>query len=34
VATDIDGQGRLGAPDIGADEFILTAYLPLVVRDY
>ena len=34
VTTDIDGQGRLGTPDIGADEYVLTVHLPLVVRDH
>jgi hypothetical protein len=34
VVTDIDNQQRpLGAPDIGADEFMLFIHLPLVVRD-
>jgi parallel beta-helix repeat protein len=34
VATDIDGQARLGVPDIGADEYVLTVHLPVVMRDY
>jgi hypothetical protein len=34
VLIDFDGQARLGAPDIGADEYVLTAYLPLVMRHY
>jgi hypothetical protein len=33
VTTDIDGEPRLGLPDIGADEYILARiYLPLVLR--
>ena len=34
VATDIDGDRRIGAPDIGADEFITFTYLPLTLRNY
>jgi parallel beta-helix repeat protein len=34
VSTDIDGQTRLGAPDLGADEFIANVYLPLVLRNH
>jgi hypothetical protein len=34
VERDIDGEPRLGVPDIGADEFIWAAYLPLVVQDH
>ncbi|MGD8490615.1 MAG: right-handed parallel beta-helix repeat-containing protein [Anaerolineae bacterium] len=34
VLIDFDGQARLGMPDIGADEYVLTAYLPLVMRQY
>jgi putative cofactor-binding repeat protein len=34
VTTDIDGSPRLKDPDIGADEYVLHAYLPLVVRSY
>jgi putative cofactor-binding repeat protein len=33
VTTDIDGESRVGAPDIGADEFIQRVYLPLVLRN-
>lgn len=32
VVNDIDGDPRLGVPDIGADEYVLRAYLPLVLR--
>ena len=31
---DVDGDPRLGALDIGADEFVWHAYLPLVTRNY
>jgi parallel beta-helix repeat protein len=34
VATDIDGKPRLGDPDLGAAEFVIHAYLPLVLRNY
>ena len=34
VATDIDGDRRIGAPDLGADEYRVDAYLPLVIRTY
>jgi uncharacterized repeat protein (TIGR01451 family) len=38
-ATDIDGEPRLGAPDLGADEYwapgaLKRVYLPLVLRQY
>jgi len=32
VTTDIDGDSRIGFPDLGADEYILRIYLPLVIR--
>ena len=32
VATDIDGQSRDASPDIGADEFAVRTYLPLVMK--
>jgi hypothetical protein len=32
VTDDIDGDTRLGIPDIGADEFVRKIYLPLVVK--
>jgi parallel beta-helix repeat protein len=32
VTTDIDGDPRLGLPDLGADEYVLSRYLPLTVR--
>jgi hypothetical protein len=28
----VDDESRVGAPDIGADEYLWRAYLPLVVR--
>ncbi|HEY73372.1 MAG: hypothetical protein DRJ03_26630 [Chloroflexi bacterium] len=34
VSTDIDGDPRVGPPDVGADEFIATVYLPLVLRNH
>jgi hypothetical protein len=34
VLTDIDGEPRLGAPDVGADEVARRVYLPLVMRSY
>jgi parallel beta-helix repeat protein len=34
VATDIDGDPRLGTPDIGADEYVRRVFLPLVLRAY
>lgn len=33
VTTDIDGDQRLGLPDIGADEYVLHVYLPLILRN-
>lgn len=33
VTIDIDGDPRLDIPDIGADEYVLYVYLPLVVRN-
>ena len=32
VAEDIDGELRLGFPDIGVDEFNLNAFLPLILK--
>ena len=32
VTTDIDGEARLGIPDLGADEYWWSTYLPLVRR--
>lgn len=32
VAVDLDGETRIGNPDIGADEYVLYVYLPLVTR--
>jgi hypothetical protein len=32
VARDIDGETRLGKPDIGADEFVWYLKLPLILR--
>ena len=34
VAVDIDGQPRLAVPDLGADEYVLQAWLPLVLRQF
>jgi hypothetical protein len=34
VTEDIDGDPRLGDPDLGADEFVRSIFLPLVVRTY
>ncbi len=34
VDTDIDGETRIGTPDLGADEFITYVYLPLVLRNH
>ena len=34
VLADVDGDPRLGAPDVGADEVVRKVYLPLVMRDY
>ncbi len=31
VATDFDGESRLGAPDLGADEYVAYLNLPLVL---
>ncbi len=33
VAEDFEGDARLGVPDIGADEYVLHCYLPLVLRN-
>ncbi len=33
VSNDIDGQSRLGLPDLGADEFVQQVFLPLVIRE-
>jgi len=33
VTTDIDGEPRMGLPDLGADEYIGYIYLPLVLRN-
>ncbi len=32
VATDIDREPRLGLPDLGADEYVLHVFLPVVLR--
>jgi hypothetical protein len=32
VLVDMDGEARLGSPDIGADEYLLYAHLPLVIK--
>jgi hypothetical protein len=32
VMRDIDGQPRLGQPDIGADEYAASVHLPLIAR--
>ncbi len=32
VTTDIDGDPRLGAPDLGADEWVRRVFLPLVLK--
>jgi uncharacterized repeat protein (TIGR01451 family) len=32
VNDDMDGEPRLGIPDVGADEYVLTIYLPHVLR--
>jgi parallel beta-helix repeat protein len=34
VLRDIDGEPRIGSPDLGADEYALQVYLPLVLRNY
>lgn len=39
ISTDIDGEPRLGTPDLGADEYwapgaLKRVYLPLVLRQY
>jgi hypothetical protein len=34
VTSDIDGQPRLGVPDLGADEYLKCVYLPLVMRNH
>ncbi len=34
VTTDIDGDPRSGAPDLGADEYIQRVYLPVVMRNW
>jgi parallel beta-helix repeat protein len=34
VAVDVDGEPRLWAPDIGADEYLRRVYLPLILRSY
>jgi hypothetical protein len=33
VSADIDGQPRLGLPDLGADEFFWSIFLPLILRN-
>jgi len=33
VETDVDGESRLGVPDLGVDEYVVRIYLPLVVRN-
>jgi len=33
VLTDIDGQPRVGSPDLGADEYGWFLYLPLILRN-
>jgi parallel beta-helix repeat protein len=33
VADDIDGDLRLGTPDLGADEFVRYVYLPIILHD-
>jgi hypothetical protein len=32
AADDIDGAPRLGIPDIGADEYVVHSYLPVILR--
>jgi len=34
VATDFDGEARIGAPDLGADEYVTYTYLPLTLKHY
>jgi len=34
VVTDFDGEPRIGAPDLGADEYVAYTYLPLAVRKH
>jgi len=34
VSRDVDGDPRLSLPDVGADEIVEKAYLPLVIRSY
>ncbi len=34
VTADFDGDHRVGAPDLGADEYVTYTYLPLTVRNY
>lgn len=33
VPTDFDGETRVGAPDIGADEYVTYTYLPLTMKE-
>ncbi len=34
VTNDIDGDRRIGIPDLGADEYVVYVYLPLTLRNY
>ena len=34
VTRDFDGETRVGPPDLGADEYVLQAYLPLALRNF
>jgi hypothetical protein len=34
IVRDIDGQLRVGLPDLGADEFVAATYLPLILREW
>jgi hypothetical protein len=33
ILADIDGEARLAAPDLGADEYVAYVYLPVALRD-
>jgi hypothetical protein len=34
VSTDFGGDPRLGAPDLGADEYVIFIFLPLTLRNF
>ncbi len=34
VSTDFGGDPRLGAPDLGADEYVVNVFLPIIFREF